>query len=80
MRFWLALSAGLVASVSAFPNPKTRAPGTALGKRQNTERDLSSLVVDLGYERYQGVVDGSTGFKTWKGHGSVLDQSQTSSD
>ena len=80
MRFWLALSAGLAASTSAFPDPKLKAPRTALGERQNAERDLSPLVVDLGYERYLGVVDGSTGIKTWKGYEYILDQGQNVSN
>ena len=28
----------------------------------------SDLVVDLGYERYQGVHNDSTGLNTWKGY------------
>ena len=32
----------------------------------------SDLVVDLGYERYQGVHNDSTGLNTWKGYYKVL--------
>lgn len=41
---------------------------TFLSKRQNTDTNKSSnLVVDLGYEQYQGVSNASTGLHTWKG-------------
>ena len=67
MRFWLAaLGATLVASLSAFPGPKREAFGATLGKRQIYNDE--SLIVDLGYEKYQGVADSSTRFKTWKGY------------
>ena len=80
MLFWLALGAGLAASISAFPNPKQRASWIALSKRQNAEKDLSSLVVDLGYEKYRGVVDGITEIKTWGGYVCIADQIQHFSD
>lgn len=68
MQFLLAISAALATSVSATPKPKSGAFDAALGKRQNFENGLSSLVVDLGYELYQGVADDYTGLNTWKGY------------
>ena len=67
MRLWLAIGATLVASISGFPRKRSGACAATLGKRQNSVNASSSLVVDLGYEQYRGVVDNSTGLKTWKG-------------
>lgn len=67
MLYWLAISAALAASISATPASKSGASAAARGKRQISYNESSSLVVDLGYEQYQGVADASTGFKTWKG-------------
>lgn len=68
MLFWLAITAALAVSISATANSENGPLTAALGKRQVSENGSSSLVVDLGYEQYQGVLDGSTGFKTWKGY------------
>ena len=68
MKFLLAIIFALAVSISAIPQ-STYGPRTAaLGKRQNSENGFSSHVVDLGYEQYQGMVDASTGLKTWKGY------------
>lgn len=38
-------------------------------KRQLIENtSANELIVDLGYERYQGVANASTGLNTWKGY------------
>ena len=67
MRMWLiTISAALATSIVAFPEPNRGA--VALGKRQIFENGSSSLTVDLGYEQYQGVIDGSSGLKIWKGY------------
>lgn len=66
MRFWLsALCATFVASLSVFLVPKRGAFPAIHSERQIYNDD--SLIVDLGYEKYQGVADSSTGLKTWKG-------------
>lgn len=67
MRLCLAICAILAASISATPESKSGASTAARGKRQTSWNESSSLVVDLGYEQYQGVADASTGFRTWKG-------------
>ena len=60
-----ALSAVLAASGFGTPfNP--RPFGSVLSKRQSTSSS-NSLVVDLGYEQYQGVANSTTGLITWKG-------------
>lgn len=68
MRFSIAISAALTTSVSAFPGSGSGAFPAALGERQNSENNVSSLVVDLGYEQYQGEVHGSTGLNSWLGY------------
>ena len=69
MRFWLtAITATLAASISAFPGPKAGPFAATLGKRQVSKNGSSSLIVDLGYAQYQGMVDGATGLRTWKGY------------
>ena len=69
MRFWLtAIAATLAASISAFPGPKAGPFAVTLGKRQVSKNGSSSLIVDLGYAQYQGMVDGATGLRTWKGY------------
>ena len=80
MRFWLtAITATLAASISAFPGPKAGALAATLGKRQVSKNGSSSLIVDLGYAQYQGMVDGATGLKTWKGYGCFCNQDQDES-
>lgn len=59
MQYLLAISAALATSIAV---------NAALGKRENFENGFPSLVVDLGYEIYQGVTDEYTGFNTWKGY------------
>ena len=39
----------------------------AIGKRQDASSP-ADLIVDLGYERYQGVANSSTGLNTWLGY------------
>ena len=68
MNFLLAIIFALAACISAIPQSPYGPRTAALGKRQNSENGFSSLVVDLGYEQYQGMVDASTGLKTWKGY------------
>ena len=75
MRMWLiTISAALATSIFAFPGPTRGA--VALGKRQIFENGSSSLTVDLGYEQYQGVIDGSSGLKIWKGYVCLCHQDQ----
>ena len=69
MTFFIALCAYLAAVVSATtPSYNSRAFQGLLSKRQSTvDPSSSGLVVDLGYERYMGVANVSTGLHTWKG-------------
>ena len=76
MHFPLAIIFVLAASISATPQSKFGASNAALGKRQNSENGFSSLVVDLGYEQYQGMADASTGLKTWQGYVYASSQDQ----
>lgn len=65
MRFWFAvISAALAASTSASPEPINEASVRTHDKRQVYGNGSSSLIVDLGYEQYQGVADSFTSFKT----------------
>ena len=76
MLFWLAICTALAASISAAPQSKFGAYTAALGKRQTSKNVSSSLVVDLGYERYQGVPDEFPGLNTWKGYVCISSQNQ----
>lgn len=69
MRSSIAICAYLAAVVSAATaSYNSRAFDGLLSKRQSTiDQSVSSLVVDLGYERYMGVANLSTGLNTWKG-------------
>ena len=51
-------------STSLFnPRPFDR----LLSARQVSQNTSNDLLVDLGYEQYQGVHNESTGLNTWKG-------------
>ena len=53
---------------AATPSYKSKAFDNLFSKRQSTvDQPSSSLVVDLGYERYMGVANVSTGLHIWKG-------------
>ena len=69
MHFSIAIYAYLAVVVStATPSYNSKAFDILLSKRQTTsDQPSSSLVVDLGYERYMGVANSSTGLNTWKG-------------
>ena len=66
MHSYLAICAVLAAIASATPRYNSRAFDSVHSKRQNSESS-TSLVVDLGYEQYQGVANTSTSLNTWKG-------------
>ncbi|MCJ1457356.1 hypothetical protein MMC28_007724 [Mycoblastus sanguinarius] len=64
----LVILAGLAATASATHYFNSKAFDSALTKRQSSGNASSSdLVVDLGYELYQGVANSSTGLNIWKG-------------
>lgn len=69
MKLFIWIHACLATVVSAaVPNYNSRASDGLLSKRQSTvNQSSSSLIVDLGYERYMGVANLSTGLNTWKG-------------
>lgn len=69
MMFSFAICAYVAAVVSAAtPSYNSGAFDKFLGKRQTSvDQSSSNLVVDLGYERYMGVANVSTGLNTWKG-------------
>ena len=61
------LALGAVLATGVLATPFTPKPfDAALSKRQSTI-PADNLVVDLGYERYQGVANSSTGLNTWRG-------------
>ena len=60
----LSIFAASISESSEF----TDGPLTAVhNKPRQLEKRSSSLLVDLGYELYEGVADENTGFRTWKG-------------
>ena len=61
----LSLAALSIASASPY---NARPFDSFLSARQLTQSpSANGLVVDLGYEQYQGVANKSTGLNTWKG-------------
>ena len=75
MRFSLqifVLGAAFVELVAATPLLNPKPFDALLSKRQSTS--TSGVIVDLGYEIYQGVANASTGLNTWKGY-FILDSS-----
>ena len=69
MIFSFTVCAYLAGVVSAAnPSYNSNAFDNLFNKRQSTvDQSSSSLVVDLGYGRYMGVANKSTGLHTWKG-------------
>jgi len=65
IRFSISCLAAL--SVAASPyNPRPFDP--FLSVRQLPQKtSANGLIVDLGYEQYQGIANQSTGLNTWKG-------------
>ncbi|KAL8753249.1 MAG: hypothetical protein Q9199_005181 [Rusavskia elegans] len=64
----LAVLSFLTPFISASPSYNARPFDSFLTRRQTpTNTSLSAPEVDLGYERYQGVADPSTGLNTFKG-------------
>ena len=56
----------LISQISTSPfNP--RPFDQLLSARQVSQNTSNELLVDLGYEQYQGVHNESTGLNTWKG-------------
>ena len=66
MRFRFVVFGALATIVSATPRYNSKVFDSVRSKRQASE-GASSFIVDLGYERYQGVANTSTGLNTWKG-------------
>jgi len=66
----LTSAAALAVVVSASPYINSRPFHAALNERATSDNS-SSLVVDLGYELYQGVANSTTGLNTFKGYLSV---------
>lgn len=56
----------LLSLVSASPVVNHRPFDTVWSKRESSESP-NSLIVDLGYERYRGVSNVTTGLNTFKG-------------
>ena len=67
---FLSVCAVLVAFASATtPRHNAKVFDSVLSKRQGpSSGPPSNLIVDLGYEQYQGVANASTGLNTWKGY------------
>ncbi|KAL8769875.1 MAG: hypothetical protein Q9209_004313 [Squamulea sp. 1 TL-2023] len=67
-RLYLAISLSLLSLVVASPAYNARPFDSFIARRQNPSNTSSEAPqVDLGYERYQGVADASTGLNTFKG-------------
>ena len=65
----LILFAFLASVTSITPQFNPRAFEHVAGKRHATENlDSNNLVVDLGYERYQGFYNTSAGLNNWLGY------------
>ena len=76
MRFWLvAFCATLVATLSALSGHRREAFARTLSQKRIYNNN--SLSVDLGYEKYQGGADSSTGLKTWKGYVCLSNKDQS---
>ena len=63
----------LILTSSSTPTPFSPRPFDHLSSRQVSQNVSGDLVVDLGYELYQGVHNESTGLNTWKGYGMTLE-------
>ena len=59
--------AAVISSVSATAAYQARSLDGVLQRRQSSVPS-QNLVVDLGYERYQGVSNTTTGLNDWFGH------------
>ena len=53
--------------ISALATPFTPKPFDSILSKRQSSSSSNNLVVDLGYERYQGVANSTTGLNTWKG-------------
>ena len=53
---------------AGIPHYNPRAFNAALSKRENADNSSDALVVDLGYERYRGVANQTSGLNTWLGY------------
>ena len=63
MKVFVLVFAALVRASPLDPHPFDH----LLAAREPAWSASSNLIVDLGYERYQGVHNDSTGLNTWKG-------------
>ena len=64
----LLLSLSISAASTSVSSKYENSPFTAVhGKPRQLEDGSSPLLVDLGYEVYEGVADNITGFRTWRG-------------
>ena len=64
----LLLSLSISAASASVTSKSLNGPLTAVrNKPHQLEKRSTSLLVDLGYELYEGVADNITGFRTWKG-------------
>lgn len=61
------LALGAILAVTAFATPFNPRPFDSLLSKRRSSPASKNLVVDLGYEQYQGVANSSTGLKTWRG-------------
>lgn len=58
--------AALIVGVSTTPLKEVRDLGNA-SRNQQTSGPSDNLVIDLGYEKYQGVSNATTGLNNWFG-------------
>jgi carboxylesterase type B len=61
------LALGAILAVTAFATPFNPRPFDSLLSKRQSSPASKNLVVDLGYEQYQGVANSSTGLNTWRG-------------
>lgn len=63
------LSAILTSVTSTTPSYNPRPFDRVKSMRQlSASRTATDLIVDLGYERYQGILNSSTGLNNWFGY------------
>ena len=63
----LTVCAAVISNVTATNSYRARSLNSVLTQRQSAGPP-SNLVVDLGYERYQGVSNATTGLNDWFGY------------
>ena len=75
----LTVCAAVISSVSATNVYRARSLKSVLSERQSSGPS-QNLVIDLGYERYQGVSNATTGLNDWFGYVVAVPMHSSTSD